>query len=1008
MRLVQGCLSKVVTGLLALVAVGPALAGTTGKIAGVVQDADTGEPLPGVNVIVEGTTMGAATDAAGRYVVLFVPPGVYTLRASMIGYSPMRVENVRVSIDLTTEIDFKLSSAVLELGEAVTVVAERPMVVKDLTASTAVMGSEEMKALPVTEVHEALALTAGLVRDAGGGLHIRGGRSGEISYWIDGIPVTDVYDGGTVVDVNKNMVQELQVVSGAFNAEYGQAMSGIVNISTKEGGNTFGGSFTTYLGDHLSIHDKVFTHIKNINPLAIRNIEGSLEGPILKDKLSYFLNARYIYFDGWLFGQRRYKPNAITTGVVLPEQLVEQVFPEFLGESRVVSPGQRGFQYALGTNALLDSVLTMNELRARNISADSFQVYYQRLHAFHQNARGDGAFVPMNWNRKLYLQGKLMYRPAPWLHLAYNLILDDVDYQDYQRDYKYNPDGQLQRFRTGITNIVKVTHLVSPKTFYTFGFSQFSKLYKSWAYEDPHDARYVHPWVGLQEAYSFKTGGTDNGRFERRTDTYLVKFDLTSQVTATHQLKGGAEFRQHKVYQRDVTLQPVLEQSAIDLLFDSPFITTRILPDSTIYASKYTHRPKELSAYLQDKMEFKNFIVNFGLRVDYFEPDGVVLTDETDPSIYNPIKPQNRYHDWGGDGQPNTHDLDGTEGNGIWDPGEPAVTLAERQQYWYKKASAKVQVSPRLGVSFPITDRGVIHFSYGHFFQIPRFERLYQNPDFELGTGTGNLGVIGNADLKPEQTVSGEIGLQQQLSDDLSLHVTGYFRDVRNLAGTQAEEIVLFGGFGRYSKLVNSDFGFIRGVIFSLNRRFAGGLAASLDYTMQIAKGTNSDPEQARNALSGGALPEVQLTPLDWDQRHTLNATLSYAGRGYGASLIGQLGSGLPYTPRSTADISTLLTNSQRKPGNLNIDLRAYKEFRLKPGVLTLFVRVFNLLDRLNEVNVYNDTGRAGFTYDEQVARASNPLQLVNTLEDWFTNPTHYSEPRRVELGVSFDFGQAR
>ncbi|MGQ9854428.1 MAG: TonB-dependent receptor, partial [Candidatus Oleimicrobiaceae bacterium] len=941
-------------------------------------------------------------------VVLFVTPGFYTLRASMIGYSPMRVENVRVSIDLTTEIDFKLSSAVLELGEAVTVVAERPMVVKDLTASTAVMGSEEMKALPVTEVHEALALTAGLVRDAGGGLHIRGGRSGEISYWIDGIPVTDVYDGGTVVDVNKNMVQELQVVSGAFNAEYGQAMSGIVNISTKEGGNTFGGSFTTYLGDHLSIHDKVFTHIKNINPLAIRNIEGSLEGPILKDKLSYFLNARYIYFDGWLFGQRRYKPNAITTGVVLPEQLVEQVFPEFLGESRVVSPGQRGFQYALGTNALLDSVLTMNELRARNISADSFQVYYQRLHAFHQNARGDGAFVPMNWNRKLYLQGKLMYRPAPWLHLAYNLILDDVDYQDYQRDYKYNPDGQLQRFRTGITNIVKVTHLVSPKTFYTFGFSQFSKLYKSWAYEDPHDARYVHPWVGLQEAYSFKTGGTDNGRFERRTDTYLVKFDLTSQVTATHQLKGGAEFRQHKVYQRDVTLQPVLEQSAIDLLFDSPFITTRILPDSTIYASKYTHRPKELSAYLQDKMEFKNFIVNFGLRVDYFEPDGVVLTDETDPSIYNPIKPQNRYHDWGGDGQPNTHDLDGTEGNGIWDPGEPAVTLAERQQYWYKKASAKVQVSPRLGVSFPITDRGVIHFSYGHFFQIPRFERLYQNPDFELGTGTGNLGVIGNADLKPEQTVSGEIGLQQQLSDDLSLHVTGYFRDVRNLAGTQAEEIVLFGGFGRYSKLVNSDFGFIRGVIFSLNRRFAGGLAASLDYTMQIAKGTNSDPEQARNALSGGALPEVQLTPLDWDQRHTLNATLSYAGRGYGASLIGQLGSGLPYTPRSTADISTLLTNSQRKPGNLNIDLRAYKEFRLKPGVLTLFVRVFNLLDRLNEVNVYNDTGRAGFTYDEQVARASNPLQLVNTLEDWFTNPTHYSEPRRVELGVSFDFGQAR
>ncbi|MDZ7394119.1 MAG: carboxypeptidase-like regulatory domain-containing protein [candidate division KSB1 bacterium] len=994
-------------GLLVL-SVTLASAGTTGKIAGTVVDADTGEPLPGVNVILEGTTMGAATDMAGRYVVLFVPPGIYTLRASMIGYSAMRVENVRVSIDLTTEINFKLKSAVLELGEAVTIVAERPMVVKDLTASTAVMGGEEIKALPVTEVHEALALTAGLVRDAGGGLHIRGGRSGEISYWIDGIPVTDVYDGGTVVDVNKNMVQELQVVSGAFNAEYGQAMSGIVNISTKEGGNTFGGSFTTYAGDHLSTHDKIFPYIKNINPLAIRNVEGSLEGPILRDKLSYFVNARYIHFDGWLYGQRRYQPHAVTVGVVLPEQVVEENFPEFLSESRVVAPGQRGFQYVLGTNAIIDSVLTQNELRARNISADSFAVYYQRLRSAHQNGRGDGAFVPMNWNRKLYLQGKLMYRPVPWLQLAYNVILDDVDYQDYQRDYKYNPDGQLQRFRTGLTHIFKATHLVSSKTFYTFGFSQFSKVYKSWTYEDPYDPHYVHPDVGLQGAYSFKTGGTDNWRFERRTDTYLAKFDLTSQVTVTHQLKGGLEFRKHKVYQRDVALQPVLAQSAIDLLFQSPFIATRVLPDSTIYASQYTHRPTEFSAYLQDKMEFKNFIVNFGLRMDYFEPDGVVLADETDPTIYNPIKPQNRYHDWGSDGQPGTHDLDGSEGNGIWDPGEPAVTLAERQQYWYKRASAKVQVSPRLGVSFPITDRGVIHFSYGHFFQIPRFERLYQNPDFELGTGTGNLGVIGNADLKPEQTVSGEIGLQQQLTEDLTLHLTGYFRDVRNLAGTQAEEIVLFGGFGRYSKLVNSDFGFIRGIIVSLNKRFAGGLAASLDYTMQIAKGTASDPEQARNALSGGALPEVQLTPLDWDQRHTLNATLSYAGRGYGASLVGQLGSGLPYTPRSTADISTLLTNSQRKPGNLNVDLRAYKEFRLKPGMLTLFVRVFNLLDRLNEVNVYNDTGRAGFTYDEAVARSSNPLQLVNTLEDWFTNPTHYSEPRRVEVGVTLDFGQAR
>ena len=182
-------------------------AGTTGKIAGQVVDAASKEALPGANIVIEGTMMGAVTDIDGHYVILNLPPGAYVVTAKMIGYTAMRMENVNVSIDLTTTLDFKLSSTVLNLGESITVLAERPMVVKDQTATTAVMGAENIQALPVTEVAEAIELQAGLIRDAGGGLHVRGGRSGEMSYWIDGIPVTDVYDGSSVVDVNKNMVQ---------------------------------------------------------------------------------------------------------------------------------------------------------------------------------------------------------------------------------------------------------------------------------------------------------------------------------------------------------------------------------------------------------------------------------------------------------------------------------------------------------------------------------------------------------------------------------------------------------------------------------------------------------------------------------------------------------------------------------------------------------------------------------------------------------------------------------
>ncbi|MFC1569042.1 carboxypeptidase-like regulatory domain-containing protein, partial [bacterium] len=1010
-------------------------AGSTGKIKGIVTDAMTGDRLIGANILVENTIFGAAADMDGNFMILNVPPGKYNIRASMIGYKNLVVENVNVSVDFTTELNFELSITVLETGETVTITAERQMVIKDLTATTAVVGAEEIAALPVTEISEAVELQAGLVKDAGGGIHVRGGRSGEISYWIDGIPVTDVYDGGTVVDVNKNMVQELQVVSGAFNAEYGQAMSGIVNITTKEGSNNFGGSFSTYFGDYLSKNNNIFEGIDKVSPTAIRNLEGGLHGPIIPNKLYFYVNAREIYFDGWLHGQRRYNPNAYTLEVTeLPKWdgfesmgylTLDGSFPDykdnanfdsysnffyrlrtdlgdtvFVGTSNldatianmqsdnplintvtVDSVPTYNFQYVLGSDAFIDSLV----VPVSPSDSAAYNELYQQIRENHKNGKGDNKIIPMNWNRKRYFQGKLIYRMTPSIKLAYNYILDNVEYEDYDFNYSFNPDGNLNRFREGQTHIFQITHTLSATTFYNLGVSQFMKEYSHHVYDTMGDDRYIHPFLELQYPYSFKTGGTNNSWFHRKTNTLLAKLDITSQITREHQVKFGLEWRRYKVSQEDITLRPVESQSSIDLILDNPFINTRVMDESTIYNNSYKHEPGELSAYLQDKMEFKNMIVNLGMRVDYFDPDGKILNDESDPSIYNPIKPDNLYHDVGSDGIPNSFDPDGTEGNGRQDPGEPSVTLGERQTYWYKEASTKLQISPRLGVSFPVTDRGIFHFSYGHFFQIPRFERLYQNPDFELEDGTGNVGVIGNADLKPEQTISGEIGLQQQVTDDIAISITGYFRDIRDLAGTRADEIVLFGGSARYSKFVNSDFGMIKGLTLAMNKRFSQSWAATLDYTLQTAQGSNSDPEAARNALSGGSLPEVQFTPLDWDQKHTVNASFTYGSKTWGASAIAQWGSGLPFSPRRSEDISALLTNSERKPGTFNMDLRAYKDFMIGPGQLTLFLRVLNLFDNLNEINVFQDTGRAGFTTDQQVAQATNPSESINTLNEWYT-----------------------
>jgi hypothetical protein len=450
------------------------------------------------------------------------------------------------------------------------------------------------------------------------------------------------------------------------------------------------------------------------------------------------------------------------------------------------------------------------------------------------------------------------------------------------------------------------------------------------------------------------------------------------------------EARRHRLEYESIQLQPIQSQSDINLLTDSPFIQTQILDISSTSHDTYVHSPREYAAYIQDKMEFKNIILNLGIRFDYFQPDGVVLDDPTDPNIFNPIKADNRFHD--------------ANGNGIQDPGEADRTVEERMVYWYKPATAKFAISPRLGVSFPITERGIVHFSYGHFFQIPNFEYLYQNPFFKLGTGTGNQGLIGNADLEPEQTINGELGVQQQLTDDISVDLTAYLRDIRNLAGSRGEEIVVFGGSSTYSKLINSDFGFVKGIVLTIDKRFSGGLTASLDYTFQVARGSASDPAEARNAVAGGAQPEVQLTPLAWDQRHTLNATVSYNASHWGISTIAQYGSGTPYTPRNTTDVTTLLTNSQAKPDFFNMDLRVFYEVPLDPVRVVLFAKVFNLFDTRNEYNVFNDTGRAGFTTDEATARGTNPHQYVNTLDQWFTVPTNYSEPRRIEIGLNLEF----
>lgn len=872
-------------------------AGITGKITGTVKDAQSGNPLPGVNVLLEGTQIGAATDIDGNFTILNVPPGRYTLLARMIGYTEIRVTDVRIHVDLTTKVPIELSPTVLNLGKSVTITATRPLIQKDITSSQTIVDAKDIQQMPVETVAQVLELQAGFVKSPGGALHVRGGRAGEIAYMVDGVSITDPYGATAAITVEKNAIQELQVVSGTFNAEYGQAMSGIINIITKNGTQNYKGSFSFYLGDYASSHAGVFDHIKAINPLSIQDGEFSLSGPVpgLRKKLTFYTSGRYFHNEGYLYGIRRFLPS---------------------------------------DSSFFDSPDTSK---------------------WKLQESGDGAWVPMNPYTKFSGQGKLTYRLTPSIKLSGTVFLNRYHYQSYNHKFKLDPEGNLKRFGFQYTTIFTLNHMLSPTTFYSFKYSNFANNYRHYVYKDPRDPRYVSPTRFYSSiGYRFYTGGQNMTHFNRTTLTQVYKFELTSQVNRTNQIKTGIEYRWNRLYYEAYTIRLDWQTGWKPQVpgFNSPS------------HNRYVHYPTELAYYIQDKIELKNMIVNVGIRYERFNPDGKILADSRDPNINNPLKLKHRED-----------------------------SLEKRKTYWYKAASPKMQISPRIGIAYPITDQGVIHFSYGHFLQIPPYSYLYANPDFEVTGGLSSL--IGNANLEPQRTISYEIGLQQQLTSDIAIDITGYYKDIRNLLGTQIIET--YAGGDRYALYVNRDYGNIRGITLTLRKRYSNYISGQIDYTYGVAEGNASDPESFFYDVASGREPEKQLVYLAWDQTHTLNGTVTISNpQKWGISLIGRYGSGLPYTPTYQGQ-RTSFENSERKPATMNVDLRAHYDFRVKKLRTSLFLLIYNVLDRKNELLVYTDTGRATYTL---VPQYTGNTSYPNTLNQYLVRPDYYSAPREIKTGV--------
>ncbi len=883
---------------------------TTGKIAGMVTDASTGEPLAGANVVLENTTMGAAVGLDGTFYIINVPPGKYDLTVSMMGYDSKRVENLDVSVNRTVNLDITLKPAIME-GEVIVVQADKISEKKDQTSSLRTVSSDQIEALPIENVTEVVAMQAGVVDG-----HFRGGRSDEVAYMVDGMPVDEPFGGeGRTIDLETESIQDLEVITGIFNAEYGRAMSGVVNAVTKDGGNEFHGSFTGYAANYYSGHKDVFIGIDKYDINRNYDYRMNVSGPIIRNQLTFFLNTRYQDNKNHLNGVRRFSVHD---------------YSDFASDDP-------------------DNWISEHT--------------------------GDDAYVPMNDSKNWSMLGKLSYKGFNNLRLSFLYSMNDDEWNNYYHAFKYVPDGVNAAYRNSDMYALEMNHTISKSAFYELKLSYLDNFNGYYLHEDPEDSAYVHDaYLRNNEYTGFFTGGQQKDYSKRYLLDRNIKFDFTWQVNAQHNIKTGFQYINHFIDNLETQIRnnwsgrPEEEYFHInengERIYD--FYDPYVPEDSTIYSDQYIVEPYEFAAYMQDKMEFREMVINLGLRLDYFNPNTTYPSNLRNPDNSLPSE----------------------------DP--------ERRST-YPKADPKIQISPRLGLAYQLGDKAVLRFSYGHFFQMPPMYALYQNHSHQVSP-TSYQTLMGNPQLNAQKTVQYEIGLWQELNTNMGLEVALYYRDIYDLLSTR---IITTYNQIRYGLYSNKDYGNVKGLEFKYDVRF-GSLIGNLNYTLQYTRGNADYPQQTFNRAGQSRDPVNKLIPMSWDQRHTLNVTFGYHKPNYGSSVTAYYNSGTPYTiafiERSRLANLNLPPNNDYQPNTFTVDLTAHYSFPLfydLKGRLTL--NVYNVFDRLNDVAVNPETGKAYTAIIEPSELASHRSDF-NTYPDRVHDPSMYSAPRRIKLGLGIEF----
>ena len=265
-------------------------AGTVGKLRGTITDMDTGEPLIGANVIIVGTSFGAATNIDGEYSILNLEAGTYEVKASYIGYQTITISNVRINADLTTQLNFELPAEGITVADVV-VISERPLINPSNTNAIRNLTSDDFENLPIRGINNLLAFAPGVILQDNT-IYVRGGRLDEVGYYLEGTNITNPLQGGRQVTLSQDAIEEIQVQSGGYTAEFGGANSGIIRQQLKSGGNNIKASIE-YISDNFEFQGNTDRFGGEENFLGAHwfgysEFVATLSGPLFSNKVKFF------------------------------------------------------------------------------------------------------------------------------------------------------------------------------------------------------------------------------------------------------------------------------------------------------------------------------------------------------------------------------------------------------------------------------------------------------------------------------------------------------------------------------------------------------------------------------------------------------------------------------------------------------------------------------------------------------------------------------------------------